>query len=113
MKIREYSFGRITVGGRTYTSDVIIYPDIVRPSWWRRDGHALRVEDIEEVLLYRPEVVIIGTGYYGVMRVPPATIEAVKARGIEIHAQRTSDAVSLFNELSDVSKTVACLHLTC
>ncbi len=113
MKVREYSFGRITVGGRTYTTDVIIYPDIVRPSWWRREGHTLHVEDIEEVFLYRPEVIVVGTGYAGMMRVPSATIEAVKAMGIEIHAQRTSEAVSLFNELSDVRKTVACLHVTC
>jgi hypothetical protein len=29
MKIEAYEFGRIVYGGKTYTSDLIIYPDRV------------------------------------------------------------------------------------
>ncbi|WP_162148668.1 hypothetical protein [Desulfuromonas sp. TF] len=33
MKIDAYSFGRIVVNGREYTSDLIIYPERARPEW--------------------------------------------------------------------------------
>jgi len=33
MHISDYRFGRIVIDGKTYTSDVIVYPDRVDPSW--------------------------------------------------------------------------------
>lgn len=33
MKIDHYSFGKIIINGKTYPSDVIIYPDSVDSSW--------------------------------------------------------------------------------
>lgn len=35
MAIEDYEFGRITIDGATYTSDVIIRPEGVDDSWWR------------------------------------------------------------------------------
>lgn len=113
MKVQQCSFGSITVDGETYTSDVVIYPQRVHAPWWRREGHSLSVEDLEEVLLAAPEVVIVGTGHYGVMRVPDKTLKTVRDRGVELHAARTPEAVSLFNALAGQRRTVACLHLTC
>ncbi|WP_333653845.1 Mth938-like domain-containing protein [Dissulfurispira sp.] len=113
MKIQHYSFGRITIDGKTYTSDVIIYPDRVNSSWWRKEGHFLQMDDLREVLDARPEVIIIGTGYSGVMRVSDEVISNLKSMKIDVHVARTTDAVNLFNELSGKRKTIACLHLTC
>ena len=45
MKIDSYSFGRIVINGKTYTSDVIIFPDKVDASWWRKEGHLLQLAD--------------------------------------------------------------------
>ena len=113
MKIQHYSFGRITIDGKTYTSDVIIYPDRVNSSWWRKEGHFLQMDDLREVLDARPEVIIIGTGYSGVMRVSDEIISNLKSMKIDMHVARTTEAVELFNELSGSKKIVACLHLTC
>lgn len=41
MTIASYSFGKITIDGQTFTSDLIIYPGRIDPSWWRREGHFL------------------------------------------------------------------------
>jgi hypothetical protein len=49
-RIDHYEFGRIVVDGREETSDLIILPGRVVPSWWRRDGHALVLDDLVEVL---------------------------------------------------------------
>jgi hypothetical protein len=37
--IDKYSFGSITIDGRTYDTDVIIYPERIDDRWWRKEGH--------------------------------------------------------------------------
>jgi len=71
--IESYDFGRIVINGRTYTTDVIVLPDRVFSSWWRRAGHKLVPADLDEVVAARPDVLVVGTGYSGLMRVLPET----------------------------------------
>lgn len=111
--IDSYSFGSITVNGSRYTSDVIIYPDRVESSWWRKEGHNLCMEDLQEVLQYRPEVLVIGKGKPGLMAVGADLIKQLARLGIEAHAAPTSKAVKLYNRLRGEKKVVAALHLTC
>ncbi len=114
MIIEEYSFGRIRVAGKVYTSDVIVYPDRVDSSWWRADGHCLVPEDLADILLDPPAVLVIGTGYFGRMAVPDETLADLRGRGIHALAARTKDAVEEFNRLQrQRARVVAALHLTC
>lgn len=114
MNVEAYDFGTIRIEGETYTSDVIIMPDTVRGSWWRREGHNLSIEDLTDVIDAKPNVLVIGTGYYGRMKVPADTRSYLESRGIEVHAARTDKAVKEFNELQRrIGKVVAALHLTC
>lgn len=113
MKIEHYSFGRITIDGKTYTSDVIIYPGRVDSSWWRKEGHYLQVVDLTDVINAKPDILIIGTGYSGVMQVPKETINYLESKGIEVHVARTEKAVEMFNKLQKDKIVVAALHLTC
>lgn len=111
--IDSYSFGSVTVDGKTYKSDLIIYPDRVDSSWWRREGHALCLEDLEEVLRHKPEVLVIGQGKPGLMKVRPELSERLRQQGIEVFAAPTTRAVRRYNELCGRKKVVAALHLTC
>jgi len=111
--IDSYAFGKIVVDGRTYTSDIIIFPDRVKGNWWRREGHRLHTEDIEEVVNEKPEVIIVGRGYSGLMEISRETAEHLKAKGIELIAESTGKATELYNKLSKSRKVVAVLHLTC
>lgn len=113
MKIEHYTFGKITIDGKTYTSDMIIYPERVDASWWRREGHNLQIEDLTDVLKVEPAVVIIGTGFFGVMKVSKETITHLEAKGIMVHVERTGKAVELFNQLQKNKTVIAALHLTC
>jgi len=113
MKIEHYSFGKITIDGETYTSDVIIYPERVDSSWWRKEGHTLHIEDLQDVLNADPAVVVIGTGFFGIMKVPKETIAYLESKGIEVHAARTGKAVEVFNALQKGKKVIAAFHLTC
>ena len=114
MRITLYDFGRIVVDGETHGRDVIIHPDRVEGSWWRTEGHRLDVQDLERVWDSEPETLVVGTGYYGNMRIPRETLDFVRSRGIEVIAQPTPDAVETFNTLQTDSgrRVVAVLHLT-
>ena len=111
--IDSYESGRIIIDGARYTDDVIIFPDRVDGSWWRKEGHNLDIADVESVIKERPEVLIVGTGVNGLMRVPERTREHIAAAGVELIIERTGKACELYNEISKDSKTVAALHLTC
>ncbi len=78
MKIEKYSFGKIEIDGTEYTSDVIIYPDGVDGKWWRLEGHLLQMPDLEAVIGKKPDIIVVGTGYMGVMRVPEARCETIR-----------------------------------
>jgi len=113
MKIEHYSFGKITIEGKTYTSDVIIYPGKVNASWWRKHGHNLEIADLFDVLAAQPEVLVVGTGAMGLMKVPKETISHLQSKGIEVHFARTGEAVELFNKLQKDKIVIAAFHLTC
>lgn len=114
MRIDSYSFGVMKVDGKEYRQDLIVFPDKVRSSWWRRQGHSLAIEDLQDILEFKPELLIIGTGDSGMMEIPAATEKALQDAGIEVIAQNTGQACSIFNEqIKKGRKVVGAFHLTC
>jgi hypothetical protein len=114
MRIESYGFGKIVIEGSSYTKDVIVLPGRVLSPWWRREGHSLEPADLEEVVGEAPEVLVVGTGAMGVMKVPDSTVSWLGSKGIEVRAMRTGSAVEEFNALSASGrKAAAALHLTC
>lgn len=117
--IQEYDFGRLRVDGKEYRRDLIIYPAAARggqrveASWWRKQGHRLDKTDLDDVIKAKPEVLVVGMGYYGCMKVPQETLEFLNTLGIEVYAEPTQEACRKYNELKDIRKVVAALHLTC
>jgi len=111
--IEHYGFGRVTVEGREYRSDLIVLPDRVLDSWWRQEGHCLCLQDLEEALRCRPEALVIGQGQPGLMKVPPELAAELGRRGIQLFVEPTARAVAEYNRLCGGKKTVAALHLTC
>jgi len=113
VKIEHYSFGNITIDGKGYTSDVIIYRERVDSSWWRKEGHNLHLEDLKDIVEAKPDILVIGTGAYGVMRVSKEIVAHLESKGIKVHALKTGDAVDLFNKLQKDNLVIGALHLTC
>jgi len=111
--IESYGFGRMRINGVTYTSDLIVFPDRVKSDWWRIEGHKLRVEDLEEVLRVKPEILVVGTGYYGFMKVLPKTEKHLQAEGIRLIAEKTEEAYKIYNKLSESNRVTGAFHLTC
>ncbi|MCK4420561.1 hypothetical protein KAW48_02095 [candidate division WOR-3 bacterium] len=114
MRIDNYRFGSIQIEGDVYQKDVIIFPDEVYSPWWRRTGHNLEIDDLAGIFEYEPELIIIGTGAYGVMEVPQSTIDIIKEKDIEVKIFKTKEAVNEYNEaIKEGRNVIACLHLTC
>ena len=111
--IDSYQFGEIVINGRQYSSDVIIFPDSVRNNWWRKISHQLCLDDIAEVLTENPEVLVVGTGSSGLVKVLPEVRQVVDARGIELIVEATDKACHTYNQLCRSRRAVAALHLTC
>ncbi len=112
--IASYSFGRIEIDHKTYSKDIIILPDggIVSP-WWRRQGHRLEIDDLDELISTRPEGIVAGTGTSGLVKPSIELQEFLAHQSIEFVAQPTGDAVQTYIRLSGTKKTGACIHLTC
>lgn len=111
-RIEGYAFGRVLVDGEEHTKDVIVLPQRVVGGWWRREGHALVLEDLGDVLDELPERLVIGTGAYGRMRPDPGALDQLRARQITVESLTTPEAVRRYGEL-DEARAAAALHLTC
>ena len=111
--IDAYDFGAIRILGITYNSDVIIYPDHIDSKWWRKQGHVLEIEDIEGVIKAKPDVIVIGTGQPGFMRVSDETLARIRRLNIETIVMPTEEACKEYNRIAPQKNVIACLHLTC
>jgi len=111
--IDNYQFGQIVVAGAKYTSDIILLPQRVMPGWRRREGHVLSPEDLTEVVQERPDLLIVGTGSYGLVKVTPEARQHLEANNIELIVEDTSAACQTYNRLCGTKKVAAALHLTC
>ena len=114
MEVEHYSFGRIRIGGKEYTSDVIVGRDFLLTNWWRKEGHRVQVDDIGEMLKYKPEVVVFGTGANGRVVVDRKVVDELRSMGCDVYAEPTSKAVEIYNRLLKSGKRVLlAAHLTC
>ena len=111
--VEDYRFGHVKIDGQPYGRDVIVLPDRVIANWWRREGHRVYPEDLEDVFGAAPEVLVVGQGMPGRMRVNPETERALHAAGIELVVLPTKEACRVYGELAAQKVAAAALHLSC
>ena len=115
MRIDSYSFGAIRIDGVEYSHDVILYREHATSPWWREAGsHVFAPPDLEQLIESGPETVVLGTGYFGRVRVQDDTVSAFADQGTKVVVEKTGRAVEEYNRLVDEGVDVAAaLHLTC
>lgn len=115
IKISNYEFGKITINGVVYTSDLKIFSNKIFPNWWRKEGHRLYIEDIKDILDINPQLLIIGCGANSMLDVDRNLVEYLKTQNINFYIVNTYEAVELFNKFYPkfLSKIAFCVHLTC
>ncbi len=119
--IERFEWGRYQINGQIHAEggegvgkDICILDGQVL-AWDARKGHRLKPEMIAIVLGHDLEVLVIGAGVDGRIKVPRKTLDRAYADGIgEVIVEKTPDACATFNTLSRSGKRVALLaHGTC
>lgn len=112
--IQSYSFGKMKIRNKRYTSDLKIIDGHISDNWYREGGHLVGVEDVGDIISAVPEVVVFGTGAQGQMKLTPVLKKTLSRRNIQYIEQPTAQALDAFNrELAQGRKVAGAFHLTC
>ena len=110
--IDSYKFGSITIDGKTYNHDTIVYKDAVT-EWWRDEGHNVTKKDLEAL---PPDIgiFVMGNGHSGRCKFPEETKKFLEGKDVKVIVEKTGDAYKTYNRLFKEGKNVAGgFHLTC
>ncbi|HHD92100.1 MAG TPA: hypothetical protein ENL06_00555 [Candidatus Portnoybacteria bacterium] len=112
--INNYQFGLIIINNKKYLNDVEIrWSGEILP-WIREKSHIFNISDIQGAIKENPEMIVFGTGAYGVANITSETLKLIEEQGIKVKVEKTSQAVKLFNNyLKKGIKVVGLFHLTC
>lgn len=110
--ITHFSFGEISVAGKTFESDILIFADGSVRTLATRINHVIQLRDIEDLISGRVKMLIIGTGTDKKCSVTDEIKQYASSRKIEVHILDTFEAVELFNA-SEKTGLAACFHVTC
>ncbi len=116
----EVSFGRIVIDGVEYDYDVVIYPDgrVERrlkeiSKKIHGTSHKLDIEEIVNYLGNGEEVVIIGTGIYGMLGLTEDSKRLLSDLKLEYMELPTEEAVRKYLEISSRKRVLGVFHITC
>ena len=119
--IEGFEWGRFEINGQVHDADgrgvgkdVCIVGGEVRP-WVERKGHRLTPKMVKPALRPDVEILVIGNGVNGAIKVPRKTRQAIADAGIDaLVIEKTPKACEVFNQLARQGKAVALLaHGTC
>ena len=112
--ITEFSFGRIVVEGQTCNTDIKIVQGNLEPDWWRKSGHSVEIDDVQDILGSDSEILVIGTGQPGYMRIADSLRRHLKSKNIQLIEEPTAKAIQTFNRLYSEGKPVSAgFHVGC
>jgi hypothetical protein len=113
MHIDSYEFGHLVIDGQSYRQDLLIWPGHIKGDWWRLEAHLLQLADVAEALAANPQVLVVGTGNPGNLRVDQELARHLQEQGIDLVVKPTREAVPVINDLAGRRRLAVALHLTC
>jgi hypothetical protein len=105
--ISDFSFGRIVANGQTCNTDIKIVQGTLIPDWWRKSGHTVEIEDVQDALDTELEILVIGMGQPGYMRITDSLREHLAERNVTLIEEPTPKAIETFNHLFKEGRRVA------
>ena len=110
--IDSVKFGEIRIDGKDYYSDVTVFWD--GKVEYRMKEHVIELGEFIKVARKEPEVLVIGMGQSGSVKIATEVVEFAEGRKIEIFTEVTSKAVEIFNAFAQQGKkVVGIFHVTC
>lgn len=105
--ISSFNFGRIVVNDKIYSNDIKIVSGNLVPDWWRRSGHSVEIEDIQDILDSSTDIIVIGKGQPGYMNTSDTLRQYLQQNHFRLIEEPTSDAIQTFNLLTSEGKRVS------
>lgn len=113
-KVEVYLFGKIKTNDQIYKDDLIILPNKIFSNWKPKDSHFIIPSDLKEVFDFKPKILIIGTGYFGFVKLSEDVREYCARSKIELIELKNEEAVEKYNSLCEKESNLAlAIHLTC
>ncbi len=110
MSINSTDFGEIVINGKKYNDVLIIDNQVFDRT--TDDTHTISNNESEKLIENNPDVVIIGTGVFGGLKVEERIKEKI-GKNDELIIMKTKNAAEKYNELSKNKRVNILLHSTC
>lgn len=117
MKVKDYSFGSITIGGKEYDKDLWIINGKIK----KRDksiskimfqtSHRIPLEEIKKIVTVSTKRVIVGTGESGSVSIEKEGLEFLKEKGINLEMYKSGDLALMKMKFSEEDSGI--IHVTC
>lgn len=120
-RISKLAWGRIEVEGAdgllgTF-KDAKVYPGGAREWDWRETGThhvpGIQPADVAELVTRGATTVVLSKGVWERLEVPPATLDWLQDKGVEVRVLQTEEAVECFNALAEIAPVGGLFHSTC
>ena len=112
--INSTRFGSITVDGKIYDRDdnYIVFWDGEIIGLHTAERHTFGKPELDMILKKNPEIIIVGTGDSGYLKVSEKVRSLCQERGIKLVEMVSREAVTRFNQNLD-KRVVGFIHVTC
>ena len=105
--IQEYKYGMFKVDNRVYYDDIKLLGTKVK--FWECRTREIRLEDIQDLLEIKPQMIIIGLGAGGLISVSDGVKEALRMRRITLVSEKNQKAAEAYNDALNNGKNVAAI----
>jgi uncharacterized protein len=105
-QIQSIAPGKIIINGQTYTKSLIISPEQLIPNWNPINMETLTDEDLMQLILVKPEIILLGTGERSI--IPPAKkLACLTEKQFHIECMNTAAACRTYTLLISEGRKVA------
>lgn len=110
--IEGVSFGEIKIKGKIYYSDIVI--DWKGNVELREKSHIFDINEFFKLLKRKPEIIVVGNGFYKMVKISKEVIDISEKRGIRIFEESTPKAIEIFNAfVNEGKRVIGIIHTTC
>ena len=112
--INSTRFGSVTIDGKIYDREdnYIVFWDGEMIGLHTAERHLFGKPELEMILKKKPEMVVVGTGVSGLLRVSEEVKTLCREKGIEFIEMVSREAIIKFNKNLG-KRVVAFIHVTC
>ena len=104
--ITGYDYGWVEINRQRYSRNLILLPSQILSDWDVPNFESINSTHFEHIILYKPDVILLGTGTHHQFIHPKLTIALAKA-GISLECMTTHAACRTYNILMTEGRNVA------